>query len=638
MNIISSMNLNILNGMKWLNRKLRKSRYACAVIALMAGIAYCNSFTVPFLLDDFGSISNNYAIHKLFDFPALWEFYANRIVLYFTLSINYFIHDNGVEGYHITNLLIHILNGIIFYLILKKIFSLTYFRGKPVLRYRNVISVLAAVLFVCHPLQVNAVTYIVQRTASLAATFYLLAIFFFLSYRIRDKWYQLLLTVLFTVIAMFTKENTITIPFTLLLLEIMFFLKDGKTGWIKRILIFLLLFSTVPIIPGTNLLLKGYSQSDPDVAFKASTSMDRFQYFYTQLNVILLYIRLCFIPIGQNFDYSNDYPLSPTIWDNYSYISFGILLLIGLFTIFTWKRNRLVSLGILWFFIALSVESSFISIKDVYFEHRLYLPLAGFIIFLIGIFSYERKKKSADEKCKSATQEKISSIQENNSSILENNSSTQKKRFLFKTPVIVTAVAALILIPIYTGLTIYRNYIYSDSIRLWSDVVGKAPKSDRAHNSLATGYLNGYDEEKKNTEYLDLAEIEFKKAIELNSRNATAYTNLSKVYLLQEEYQKCITEARRALNISKSEYAQFNLGSAYKKLGKTEEALEAFLKGYEYNDKMGFILKAIGDTYYETADYKNALRYYEEYLEVNKRYKNTEIKERLEEIRKILSE
>lgn len=595
----------ILEVIKWLNCKFRKSWIVYATIAIMAGIAYCNSFIVPFLLDDFGSISNNYAIHNLFDFAALWKFYANRIVLYFSLSLNYFVHDNGVEGYHVVNLLIHIFNGIMFYLILKKIFSLPYFKGKLVFRYSNVLSVMAAVLFVCHPIQVNAVTYIVQRTASLAATFYLLAIYYFLKYRIRGKWHQLILTVLFTVIAMFTKENTITIPFTLLLLEIMFFLKDEKTTWIKRILIFLLLFATVPIIPATNLLLKGYSQSDPDVAFKASTSMDRFQYFFTQLNVILLYIRLCIIPLGQNFDYSNDFPLSPTIWDNYSYISLIILLIIGLFTLFTYKRNRLVSLGILWFFIGLSVESSFISIKDVYFEHRLYFPLAGFIMFIIGMVTYERRGKP--------------------------------RRYVFRKPLMILAILALVLIPTYTGLTIYRNYIYSDSIRLWNDVVSKSPKSDRAHNSLATGYLNGYDEEKKNTEYLDLAEIEFKKSIDLNSRNATAYTNLSKVYLLKEDYQKCITEAKHAINLTKSEYAQFNLGSAYKKLGRIEEALEAFHKGYEYNDKIGFILKALGDTYYETEDYENAKKYYEEYLVANKRYKNTETKERLEEIQKILS-
>jgi hypothetical protein len=124
----------------------------------------------------------------------------------------------------------------------------------------------------------------------------------------------------------------------------------------------------VPIIPGTNLLLSGYSQSDPSVSFKASTSMDRMHYFYTELNVVIQYIKLMFIPDKQNFDYSNDFPMSTTIWENYSYVSFIILALIGLFSLYTMKRNRLVSFGILWFFIGLAVESSFISIKDVYFN------------------------------------------------------------------------------------------------------------------------------------------------------------------------------------------------------------------------------------------------------------------------------
>ena len=386
--------MNGIKTMDWLENKLQKKAFAFGAITVFALIAYCNSFVVPLILDDFGSISNNYAIQKLFDFAALWKFYANRIVLYFSLSLNYAIHDSGVVGYHVTNLLIHMLNGILFYLILKKLLALPYFKGKLLSRYGTLIPVLAAVLFVCHPMQVNAVTYIVQRTASLAATFYMLAILFFIKYRMQDKLYHLLLTFLFTVIAMFTKENTITIPFLLLLIEFMFFLKDGKTSWYKRILIFLLLFATVPIIPGTNLLLKGYSQSDPNVSFKASTSMDRFQYFFTELNVIILYIKLLFIPDKQNFDYSNDFPMSPTIWDNYSYISFIILGVIGLFSVYTIKRNRLISFGILWFFAGLAVESSFISIKDVYFEHRLYFPIAGFIMFLIGMITYEKKKQA----------------------------------------------------------------------------------------------------------------------------------------------------------------------------------------------------------------------------------------------------
>lgn len=600
------MNFICVKAMCWLEEKLEKWYLAYGIIAAAVLLSYCNSFTVPFLLDDFGSIQNNYAIHELFNFAELWKFYANRIFLYFTLSINYAIHDNGVEGYHVTNIIIHILNGILFYLILVKLFSLPYFKEKLVSQFCKSISAISAVMFVCHPIQVNAVTYIVQRTASLAAAFYFLAILFFIKYRVRGRPLSLLLVVLFTVFAMFTKENTITIPFTLLLIEIMFFMKDGKTSLVKRILIFIPIFATLPIIPGTNLLLKGYSQSDPDVAFKASTSMDRFQYFYTELNVILIYIKLMLLPFNQNFDYSNDFPLSPTIWDNYSYVSFLIILMIGVFCVYTIKRNRLVSLGILLFFIGLSVESSFISIKDVYFEHRLYFPTAGFIIFLTGMIMYERKKKP-------------------------------RPCFLLKKPLIIIMAVSLALIPAYMCLTIVRNYTYGDVIRLWNDVAAKAPGSDRAHSALATGYLNAYNEQENNTEYLDLAELEFKKAIDLNYNNSTAHTNLSKVYLLKEEYQKCIDEANKALRIVKSEYAQFNMGSAYLKLGKTKEALEAFLDGYEYNKMSSFILRVLGDTYYDTGDLVNAKKYYIEFLEVNKRFNNKDIERRLEKIEERLT-
>lgn len=587
---------------KRFERTLRNKYYAVGTVFIFACIAYCNSFSAPFLLDDFGSITNNHAIRKLFNFADLWKFYANRIVLYFTLSINYAIHDNMVEGYHIANLFIHILNGVLFRAILKKLLTLPYFKGKIASRYSNLISVMAAVIFVCHPIQVNSVTYIIQRTASLAATFYLLAILFFLCYRVHDKWRYLLFTFISVGFAMFTKENTITIPFMLLLLERMFFWDDRKTGWRKRLLIFLPLFATLPIIPATNLFLRGYSQSDPNVTFKASTSMDRFQYFYTQLNVILLYIRLMFIPIGQNFDYSNDFPLSAAIWDNYSYISFIVLFLTGLFSIYAWKRNRLVSLGIMWFFTGLAVESTFISIKDVYFEHRLYFPSAGFVLFLIGMITYERKKR----------------------------------KNVFRNPIIVLTVLSLALIPVYTGITIYRNYIYSDSIRLWTDTANKAPLSDRAHNSLATAYLNAYEEKKNNTSYLDQAEAEFKIAISLNDNNNTAHTNLSKVYLLRGDYHNCIIEAKRSLGIAKSEYAWFNLGSAYKKTGRTSEALSAFHEGYNFNSHSGFILYALGETYYETGDYTNAKRYYEEYIDNDRWLENSDVQERLKQIRNML--
>ncbi|HEX3028290.1 MAG TPA: hypothetical protein VHT34_03060, partial [Clostridia bacterium] len=82
---------------------LGKKKITFSVIGLLALIIYSGSFTSPFILDDFGSIDNNYSIRDPLNIISMWNFYSNRIVLYFTLAINYLIHENDVIGYHIVN-------------------------------------------------------------------------------------------------------------------------------------------------------------------------------------------------------------------------------------------------------------------------------------------------------------------------------------------------------------------------------------------------------------------------------------------------------------------------------------------------------------------------------------------------------
>ena len=119
--------MNCLKALRLLEQKLQNKIYVYSLISVVALIAYSNSFSVPFVLDDYGSIVNNYAIHKLFDFTALWNFYANRIVLYFSLSLNYFVHGSSVEGYHITNLAIHIFNAILVFFYIEMYFRAAIF-------------------------------------------------------------------------------------------------------------------------------------------------------------------------------------------------------------------------------------------------------------------------------------------------------------------------------------------------------------------------------------------------------------------------------------------------------------------------------------------------------------------------------
>lgn len=572
-----------------------------SIIAAIALIIYSNSFSSPFTLDDFGSISNNYDIRNPLNLFAIWKFYSNRFIIYFTFSINFFIHQTQVEGYHIVNFLIHILNGALVFLIFHTILSLNYFHKKIIFKYKNIISLLSALVFISHPVQVNAVTYIVQRTASLAATFYFLAILLFMRYRVYGKIRNFLLMLLFILLAMFTKENTITIPFMLIIIEIMFFLKDGKTTWVKRTVIILILLLTVPIIPATNVYLGGYSQSDPNVSFKASTSMDRFQYFYTEMNVIVHYIKDLFVPNNLNFDYSNDYPKSSTIWANNSYISLGFLILLGLIGIFNFKRNKLICFGILWFYLGLAVESSFISIKDVYFEHRLYFPIVGFIMCIVGMIFHEYR---------------------------------WKHKRIFKNPLKFYIILFSYLIIMFSTLTLCRNYVFSDNIRLWTDVTLKAPKSDRGFCVLGTNYLDAYNKKDPVKKYyLIKAEYALNKSLQLSPNNDTARCNLSKVYLLEKNYEKCIAEANK---VSNSKFAYFNAGSAYEGLEETTKALESYKQGLNIDKKCTFILKAMGDLYYELKDYKNAKTSYEDFVKYNIFSDNKDIKKKLLEINKLI--
>lgn len=613
----------------WLHRRL-------VIIGILAGVAliiYSNSFLAPMTLDDYSSIANNYSIRNPLDLLEIWKFYSNRVLLYFTLSLNYAIHDSYEPGYHIVNLLIHILNGIILYGSTLKLLDLNLYKGAPPVRYKRSLSLFTALLFISHPIQVNAVTYIIQRTAEMAATFYLLSIFYYLKFRMEGKWKYFTITMFFTVCAMFTKENTITIPFLLGLLELMFFMRDGRTTWKGRLLFLFILFLTVPIIPGTNLLLQGYSQSDPGVSFKASTDMDRFHYFFTQMNVIVLYIRRILLPVGLTFDYSNDFPLSKTLWENYSYVSMGVLSLIGLTGILKIRRNRLMALGILWFFIGLSVESSFISIKDVYFEHRLYFPLAGFMIFLLGLtlgFSRFIGRISPA----------VSNMQDapewssDTSSLSEADSATMLhvgRRSLM--PQWIFIVLSILLIPLYSILTLQRNYVFSDGIRLWTDVVQKAPGSDRAHTVLATNYLDAYEADNSRSGYLTLAEEGFLKAIDLNYGNDTAHCNLSKVYYLKKDYEASIEEAKTTLTMTASVYAYHNLGLSYKALGLMDDALNAFQAAYRLDNQCNFVLKSLGETYAQINDDANAIRYYEEFLKVNIYSDSDEVRERVADLR-----
>ena len=444
---------------------LKKVFPSILLILIVGIIVYVNTFQVPFVLDDDWTIVKNPVIRSLDNFYANstgYEFLPNRYVATLSLAINYFFGGLDVTGYHVVNLLIHLLSALLVYALLRLTFHTPYFEAQVESDSGSglgstspwlsaffsppfFLPLFAALLFVVHPVQTQAVTYIVQRMTSLATMFYLLSCVFYVLARLSmehtlnvmpengdktktivplDRVKQgLLLTgsVAAAVLAMKTKEIAFTLPVAILLYEVCFF----RGFWRRRLLCLLPLFATLPIIPMTILDFGGFDSdllSDPGRQLPVGHTISTQDYLLTQFRVIVTYLRLLVLPIKQNLDY--DYPVYREFFAPPVLLSF--LLLVALFALAVylfWRTRhsgekqvkhksgserdslatsplataqpvdhsslpylRLISFGIFWFFLTLSVESSLIPLADVIMEHRLYLPGFGAATVLASVF------------------------------------------------------------------------------------------------------------------------------------------------------------------------------------------------------------------------------------------------------------
>ena len=423
------------------------------LVAVAAACIYSNTFSVPFQFDDESNIIDNPLIRDLGNFL---DFAGTRYVGFLSFALNYRFGGLNVFGYHLVNILIHITNGLLVYSLVSLLIKAVPGDRFPV----PWVAFAASLLFVVHPVQTQAVTYIVQRFASLMTLFYLLAVVGYLKWRLtapdargRYLWYGAAL--LSTILAMKTKENSFTLPFMILLVEVIFFRAFSKKRWLT-LLPFLLTLLTIPLSHVDALgEAEGFARDTAEIG--------RFDYLFTQFRVILTYLRLLVLPINQNLDY--DYPIYHSLFHPAVFLSFLVLLsLLGFAISLIGARaagisasrlvkRRLIAFGILWFFLTLSIESSIIPIKDVIFEHRLYLPSVGFFlgIGLLAVHGWERWKR-------------------------------------MRLPL---AVTGLLILGALSIATYRRNFVWKDKITLWQDVIEKAPQKPRGHYNLGLAYQEG---------------------------------------------------------------------------------------------------------------------------------------------------
>ncbi|MFC1528857.1 tetratricopeptide repeat protein [Candidatus Latescibacterota bacterium] len=582
--------------------------YPLFIIGTLGIIIYSNSFDCSFHLDDFSSITDNSAIRDIYDVRTIWNFLNRRFVTYYTFALNYHFHGLDVSGYHVVNVFVHIVTSMLVWWLTLLTLSTPVMRGKIISKHKKLLALGCGLIFVSHPIQTQAVTYIVQRLTSLATLFYIASICFYLKARLSKKmqvpvlWFTA--SAVAALLGMLTKEIVFTLPFAILLYETGFIcterlkeiLKDRKT--LLYMIIPLLFTLIIPFLLkfNLNLILAGVPSQryqEPPLTWTV--------YFMTQFRVIMTYIRLLFAPIHQNVDY--DFPASQSFFELGTLSSFFLVVAIFITAVWLFPKRKLVSFGIVWFFLTLSVEAVK-PLGNVIFEHRLYLPMFGFSIFFVSMIYhifYKRHSKAG-----------------------------------------LILMAGLICCTSF--LTYRRNMVWKDEISLWSDAVRKSPDKARPHYNLGTVHSQLGQVEKAIVEYRAALSIfpgyfeahnnlgtafrslgryeeaigEYREVLRIYPNETIAYINIGESLSRMEKYDEAVRELRNAIRIN-PDYAEAynNLGAALFNLGKPEEAVPEYHKALRLNPDYTNAYLNMGNAFNNLEKFDDAEKAYRSALRID---------------------
>ena len=381
---------------------LRRHLIAIGLIAGVAFLAYSNTFSVPFQFDDRPNITQNPNIQiKVFTWDRIQKMIdytyreSIRVFSYFTLALNYYFGELNVFGYHLVNLLIHVLSGVFLYGFLMMTFNLPSLKGRyGAISYK--VALFTSLIFIAHPIQTQSVTYIVQRMASLAGMFYLLSFILYIRGRQlhgRPRFFYWSGAVLIYLLGVFSKENVAVLPLFIALYEFYFFQTLDLSPKGKKAL--LILIGGLFALGAIGLLIWGKRYLDLIIEGYQYRTFTMSERVLTQFRVVLYYLTLLAFPLPSRLNLDYDFPLSRTVLDPPStLISIVIILCLIGYGVATAKKRPVVSFCIFWYFGNLAIESSIFPLEMV-FEHRLYLPSIGpFLLFGLGVvWGIERWKR-----------------------------------------------------------------------------------------------------------------------------------------------------------------------------------------------------------------------------------------------------
>ncbi len=523
-----------------------------AILIVVPLVVYLNSLNGAFLFDDWIMLEN-YQTRDL-SLANLFSSARNRPIAYLSFAMNFATCGEDPWSYHIVNVTIHLLAGLLLYGIIRRTLLLPSVPISENTRTQAAwLAFAIALLWLLHPLQTSAVTYIVQRMESLMALFFLLTLYLVLrgaNSAASIGWYSAACVTAF--LGMGTKQVMIAAPLVILAFDRNFlamFWKEilRRRGIVYACFIGMMIYGSYQVWPSlfssekTELASAGFSLK----------SISKWEYFRSQPGVILHYLRLVFWPDPLVFDYG--WPVATIREAIIPGLIVSAMFVASIACLFV--RPAIGFLGIS-FFLILAPTSSFMPIQDLAFEHRMYLPLAIVLtlvvlaVWKVGQWSVQKGKLEA------AT-----------------------------VPVVLTGLLVCIAL-IFSIRTISRNNDYATPVRMWETVVETAPHHVRAHYQLGLRLEETDAVGAERAENLRRAKECYQQAIALDPDYIRAHTNLGRINLITQDYPEAIRHYQKAVELAPYlTFCHVNIGQSYLRQDLDARAIPWFEKALEHSEK-----------------------------------------------------
>lgn len=559
---------------------------ALAALAAFTFIIYSNVLHGPFIFDDGMYIIDNQQIK---DFSLLWP-PSPRFLTYLSFAFNYSLGGLNTFGYHLFNVIVHIFNSALVFAVALLFFRTAALKDKGVEMYALPVALMASFFFAAHPVQTQAVSYITQRFASLTALFYLLSIACWLKWRTSERSGRAVfygVALLSAIAAQLTKETGFTLPAVIVLLELAFFMGTGsKWKRCAALVPFILVMAIVPLLLfAPGIFGEGISGVSETTRVQQLIDLDKVsRHDYMATQFRVMVTYFRLLVLPVGQNLDYDYAIYKSFFAPGVILS--ALLVIPIFALGVFLLGRGIKGGG-----PLKLIAGF-----------------GVLFFLISISIESSIIPINDVIYEHRLYLPLAGAALFFSAALMWLFEYSKKRFkLALSPLAWAIIAVVFLAGPLAAATFTRNSLWADDLLFWKDAVAKSHEKGRVHNNYGRVlYKKGFTAE---------GMAEFKAAVELDPVTPSGYYNLGNAYKDLGRMEEAIKAFEIAISQEPGKLnARNNLGLAYFTVGRYAEAVEQFEailarnpNDFRARNNLGLAYSAMGRTDLAEEEFRAAI-------------------------------